>query len=243
MSSLWRCRVNATIFYAVAIGLLTVLGAGLAGHLAANKWWHKWFFWGSGLLIVVLIYFQARSYKEPPTAEEIAVAVQRKLSETQNINTQQAPSSPPVVAENKVPHSLPQGRPKKGAAQKPPEMKSTSPAGDESLPQSAHLTVTQSLRTSTRTDAPTETEVVVQTDKVFSSLKFVMQCDKPLVDAHTRIEGAGAQMAVSSGLVQDHPHIVVYSYGLSAPPFGPANPLVIDVWSKDPVTCNKVTTF
>lgn len=54
--------MNATIFYAVAIGVLTAVGAGLAGHLAAKEWWHKWLFWGSGVLIVVLIYFQARSY-------------------------------------------------------------------------------------------------------------------------------------------------------------------------------------
>jgi hypothetical protein len=53
--------MNWNIGYAVAIGLLTVVVAGLAGHLASTKWWHKWVFWGAGLFIVVLIYFQAVS--------------------------------------------------------------------------------------------------------------------------------------------------------------------------------------
>jgi len=50
-------------------------------------------------------------------------------------------------------------------------------------------------------------------------------------------------MMVSSGLVEGHPNIVVYSYGASAPPFGPAHPLVINAWSKDSVICNQVATF
>jgi hypothetical protein len=70
------------MFFAVAIGLLTVLGAGLAGHLTPKAWWHKWFFWVSGLVIVVLIYFQAQSYKEPPTASQIATAVVKQIHDT-----------------------------------------------------------------------------------------------------------------------------------------------------------------
>jgi hypothetical protein len=68
-----------SIFVSVAIGLLTVLGAGLAGHLASKERWHKWFFWSSGCLIVVLVYFQARMTKEPPTAAEISDAVSAKI--------------------------------------------------------------------------------------------------------------------------------------------------------------------
>lgn len=235
--------MNTTIFYAVAIGLLTVLGAGLAGHLAAKERWHKWFFWGTGLLIVVLIYFQARSYKEPPTADEVATAVQNKLSETHNINTQSATPSSPMVAENKKPRSLSKNH-EKDASRGPEETIPNGPAGNEPS-QFAHLSVTQSRKLSTRTDAPTLTEVVVQTDKVFPSLKFVMQCDKPLVEAQPTIGGANGviQMMVSSGLAQGHPNIVVYSYGSSVPSFGPANPLIINVWSKEPVTCDQVATF
>src|SRR5262249_2192984 len=112
-------------------------------------------------------------------------------------------------------------------------------------PTSAHLSLTQSQKISTRPDAAVETEVVIQTDVVFPTLKLVMQCDQPLVDAQPTIGGAGGmvQMAVSSGIVSDHPNVVVYSYGSSIPPFGPANPLVINVWSKQAVACNQVSTF
>src|ERR1700722_16266115 len=106
--------MNVTIFYAVTIGLLTVLGAGLAGHLAAKESWHKWFFWGSGLLIVVLIYFQARSYKEPPSVDDIANAVKKKLSETRDTNTQALASVPPTAEEQQK--SEPKKAPRKPVA-------------------------------------------------------------------------------------------------------------------------------
>jgi hypothetical protein len=228
--------MNVTIFYAVTIGLLTVLGAGLAGHLAAKESWHKWFFWGSGLLIVVLIYFQARSYKEPPSVDDIANAVKKKLSETRDTNTQALASVPPTAEEQQ------KSEPKK--APRKPVARDQNPTKQESSSM-AHLSVTQSLKISTRADAPIETAVVVQTDRVFPSLKFVMQCDKPLMDAQPTIGGTNGmvQMVVSSGLAQNHPNVVVYSYGSSVPPFGPANPLIIDVWSKEPVMCNHVATF
>jgi|GEM_PF-1933320 len=263
--------MNWNIFYAVAIGILTVSGAGLAGYLAAQKKWHKWFFWASGLVIVVLIFFQARSQKEPATVDQIANAVVVKMRKTQDI-------PPTLTAGNKQieQHS---GKPlkplsiaKKHAtvAYNPhPEESSTTPARHEARkggetsneapavspippyvsplnpPIQAHLTVTQSFKISTRSDAPVEQEIVVQTDTTFPSLKFVMQCNGPLVDAIPMIGGSNAvaQMAVSRGIVPSQPNLVVYSYGSSTPPFGPANPLVIDVWSKKPVTCKQVKTF
>lgn len=261
------------IFYAVAIGLLTVAGAGLAGHLAAKKAWHKWFFWGSGLVIVILICFQAMSQPPPPpTADEIANDVVRKLGQTQNIE------SPTTATRQRAPN--PSGAPHQStvkskvlrrkttenegeqiaepAAGFPPSKQEAGGQSAEELwksseryqtpalmPLQAHLSVTQSRKTSTRPDAPVETEVVIQTDATFPSLRLLMQCDKPLVDAQPMIGGTNtvAQMAVSRGLVNGHPNFVVYSYGSSVPPFSPANPLVIDVWSKEPVTCSQVRTF
>ena len=67
--------MSSTVFFAVAIALLTVISAGLAGHLAATKTWHKWVFWGTAFLIVILVYFQTRALKEPATASEIAAAL------------------------------------------------------------------------------------------------------------------------------------------------------------------------
>jgi hypothetical protein len=50
--------MNWNIVLAALIAILTLSGAGLAGQLAATKPWHKWFFWGTGLVAVILIGVQ-----------------------------------------------------------------------------------------------------------------------------------------------------------------------------------------
>ena len=75
--------MTSVVFYAVTIAILTMLGAGLAGQLAAREWWHKWIFWGTGILIVILVYFQARSYTEPPTLAQIVSAFDQKYSKNE----------------------------------------------------------------------------------------------------------------------------------------------------------------
>lgn len=56
--------MNWNIIYAVTIGALTAAGAALAGHLSSTKPWHKWVFWGGGLLTVGLIYLQATANED-----------------------------------------------------------------------------------------------------------------------------------------------------------------------------------
>ena len=133
------------------------------------------------------------------------------------------------------------------AALSPSQAPSTTGQAPSNTTQSlqAHLSVSQSLLISTRSDAPFATKVVIQTDKEFPSLRFVMQCDKPLVDTEYALGGTSgmAQQMVSSGLAPGRPNTVLYSYGSSTPPFGPANPLIIELWSKEAVTCNQVATF
>ena len=233
--------VNTTTFYAVSIGFLTLLAAGLAGHLAAKEWWHKWIFWGSAALILVLIYFQARSYKESPTVEDISNGVIKKLRDTHNVQTVLPTPGSGLPSVPSAAHD--QGKP--NASDEPKVHKSPPKKSPAFPPTSAHLSVTQSQKISTRSEAPVETEIVIQTDVVFPALKLVLQCDHPLVDAQPTIGGTGGlvQMLVSSGIVADHPNVVVYSYGSSIPPFGPANPVVISVWSTQPVACNQVNTF
>lgn len=58
------------IFFAVAICALTALIAGLGGHLAATKSWHKWVFWGGGLLTVILVACQAVANERQSTKSE-----------------------------------------------------------------------------------------------------------------------------------------------------------------------------
>jgi hypothetical protein len=112
-------------------------------------------------------------------------------------------------------------------------------------PNSGKLTISQTSKTSTRADAPYETEIVIQTTESFPTLKMLVQCDKPLLDVQPSIGGTTGtvQMMVGFGILKEHPSVIAYSYGSSTPPFSPANPVVIDVWSKEPVTCKQVTTF
>jgi len=206
--------------------------------------WRKFLSNTTLLAVVAVIFFFVWKVvpkpKEPPTVDDIANAVKKKLDEKQDIQPLSAENTPPKE------QSKPKPKTKLSTPSSKPKPIGEAPLGNGEPPNQAHLSVTQSYKTSTRPDAPVETEVVVQTDMVFPSLKFVMQCDKPLIDAQPMIgggAGAIAQMAVSRGLAQGHPNIVVYSYGSSAPPFGPANPLVIDVWSAEPVKCEQVATF
>src|SRR5712692_2481034 len=193
-----------------------------------------------GLLIIV--FKIVPKPKEPASVEDIAVAVKKKLTESvQSVGETPASKGtekpqPPLIAANK-----PKGRPKP----KPEQSSEPAPNVGTAPALQAHLTVTQSQKISTRSDAPLQAKVVVQTDKTFPSLKLVMQCNKPLVDAIPTIGGAAGtvQMMVSSGILNEHPNVFVYSYGSSTPAFGPSNPLIIDVWSKEPVKCDQVATL
>ena len=50
--------MNLNIFLAVAIAVMVVTTSGLGGHLASTKKWHKWFFWGGGGVMLILITIQ-----------------------------------------------------------------------------------------------------------------------------------------------------------------------------------------
>lgn len=198
------------------------------------------------LILIVLWRFTPKP-KEPPTADDIATAVQKKLDEPKR-DVQINPSTPSVSTSVKPePKPKPHFKTNQQPAQKTPENLPQNPTTAQPPPvlSQGHLSLSQSSKVSTRSDAPVETEVVVQTDTTFQSLKFVMQCDGPMIDAQPMIGGAEgfSQMGVSRGIVKDHPNVMVYSYNFSAPPFGPANPLVIDVWSDKPITCNQAATF
>jgi hypothetical protein len=46
------------IFLAVTIAAIGAFIAALGGHLASTKKWHKWAFWGGGIVMLVLIFVQ-----------------------------------------------------------------------------------------------------------------------------------------------------------------------------------------
>jgi hypothetical protein len=59
------------------------------------------------------------------------------------------------------------------------------------MPKNAALRVTQTAKSFARADAPYESEIVIESDQTFTSLKFAMQCDGPLVDVESVSGGVG----------------------------------------------------
>jgi hypothetical protein len=108
-------------------------------------------------------------------------------------------------------------------------------------PNNGTLTITQSSKVSTRPDAPYETDVVVQTSTTMPTLKMAIQCDKELVSGALNMNVV--DIMESSGVLKDHPNIFIYSYSSSMLPFGPSNPVIVDLWSKKPITCNRVASY
>lgn len=237
--------------YALLI-LVSLIGVGLTvvgGFVASEKPWVRIMFLVGGPLLVICIIWQGvrqiggQSTADAAFMDEVrARKEERRLSDSK-IDGLYALLQPRVKELPAPPLIASTGKPPKTST----SVQQTQPTSPKPLlpPNAGTLSITQSSKISTRADAPYETEVVVQTSVTFQSLKFAMACDGPLVDAHPTIGGAGGmvQMVVSSGILTEHPNVFVYSYGSSTPPFSPSNPLIIDVWSKDPVKCAQVATF
>jgi hypothetical protein len=232
--------------------IVTVLGVGLTvvgGFVASDRLWVRLcFFVGGPILLIGIISQGVRQIITQGSSDAAFMkAVQENGKERQRSDTKidalytllQPEIREPPPAVPKVPRT---GKaPGTQERQQPP----TIPEQPSLPPNSANLAISQTPKISTRSDAPYETEVVIQTTTSFPSLKMLVQCDKQLVYAQPSIGGTAGtvQMMVSFGVLKDHPNIFSYSYGSSTPPFGPANPVVVDVWSRDPVTCNQAATF
>jgi hypothetical protein len=105
--------------------------------------------------------------------------------------------------------------------------------------QQEKLTVIHKKQSSTREDAPYKTELTILSTVDFPSLKLIVVCDKDLVAGGASISGWGGGLYGQgiSRVVSDHPNIYVFSYTVASPPFGRQYPLVVDLWSKEPVKC------
>lgn len=240
------------VVLAVGVGMLTVVMGYMGVRVTLRppqteraKWTWEIGFAVVALLTCILIGWQTkRSVKaqdalqsqlrdirnnevKPPSAQENAqaiLALQDKQKETQKESVASAKPSP---------------KPRPVVAPKPPEQPTQSPV--VTPPQAAQLTITQSPDVSSRSDAPYLIRVVVQSNVVFPSLKLAIECDGPIVEGHGGY--AGAFMMTSQGVVNGHPNIFVFTYQSAMPPFGPANPITLNFWSKQPIACTKAQTF
>ena len=88
------------IAIAVLLAVLAALSTGLAGHLAATRKWQKWLFWGTGLFMVVLIFWQARrSAKAQEALQDQLNNIQRNTEKPPTVNVTVPP--PEVIARQK----------------------------------------------------------------------------------------------------------------------------------------------
>jgi hypothetical protein len=190
-----------------------------------------------------------RKIVKPPTAEENAAAFQalqdrRKTQDNQHPSASQPSKEQPVKSHPSSPKHPEVDAPIHNSQPTSP----TQPEAQNSTPHAAVLRVSQSPSPdkSTREDAPVKTRVVVQTDTEFPTLRLAVECDGPLVDGNgstAGFNGMSSMMMTSQGIVSGHPNIFVLTYQSATPPFGPANPVILNLWSKSPISCAHATTF
>lgn len=209
---------------------------------------HKWMLTVGCIAFSALLYFQqyltrrehAIEIANLPTKADIAKLPTAKEI-AKEVKTEMAQNVIPVVR-------APSGKPTshQSAGVKKPETKTMEPApGEVSQPPAnqAKLSISQQPDVSSREDAPYKTKVVVQTTIDFPSLKMIVQCDKPLVDGSAGLSSGGVTMVTSQGVLKDHPNIFFFTYQSAAPQFGPANPIVFNLWAKEAIKCDQAATF
>jgi hypothetical protein len=181
---------------------------------------------------------------QPPTLAEITASIKAQVpsnpskaaasAPTQTLPPKTAPkrytSGQPSVA--KLPAATPAPQETQQPSQPPPQ------PGEHGV-----LTLTQTNQVSTRPDAPNHIRVVVQTTVSMPSLKLLVKCSGPLVEATPYTSAGGMLVMTGGGVVPADRTLIAYQYQSATPPFSPANPVIIDVWSEQPVTCAEARTF
>ena len=148
----------------------------------------------------------------------------------------------PIVAE-----AVPQPKPKAPTSSSrirpktPPPQLVVQPATQP--PQRGTLRVSQSPEPSTRAEAPYRIKVVIQTDIGFPSLKLLLKCDQPILEAKGEIQGGQMRMLTGDGVVHSDPTLWALYYASATPTFGPANPISVDVYAAHPISCKQASTY
>ncbi|MGB7549228.1 MAG: hypothetical protein WBM14_15925 [Terracidiphilus sp.] len=168
-----------------------------------------------------------KNITKPPSAQENAEALYVLENKKKPVNPSkvQRPSNDPKI-------------PKKPSEQ--PTTPIALPPTAEPAPMVAHFSVTQNQEVSSRADAPYKIRVVVQTNMDLSALRLAVQCDSPIVVAQA---GNTGMFIGGHGIVNGHPNVYVINYRSITPPFGPANPIILYMWSANPIRCNEISTF
>lgn len=226
------------------IALLTIGMGAAGGHMAANKSWQKWIFWLAALVsVAATIVLDIRTDRDVSEKNAAIMSSQQRIEAVEKQSREKIDA---IFALLQPRPSDPQTR--AGILRPAPKPVSSPPVKPDSPdyrpPTLGVLAVSQVQGVSTRPDAPVKTDVVVQSSISFPTLQLVLECDKDLVEVKPSLTNTSVRtsMAVRQGIIDGHTNAFMYSYGSSVPQFGPANPLVFSIWSKEPIRC-KAETF
>jgi hypothetical protein len=132
---------------------------------------------------------------------------------------------------------------------KPVRVEVTNPQSGNPTPiHQGHLTVSQETEVSTRPQFPYRIKVVIQSDIDFPSLKLSLSCNSAIGQVEGGVAGAGARglppaMFMSwVGVEPNTPTRWTISYSNANPSFGPANPITVDIYSANPISCLTAST-
>lgn len=165
--------------------------------------------------------------KDLPTSKQIAKDLREMEQNPTPLVTERVPKTP----SKKVPT----------APSTPVQQQPRNP--QTQVPQYGTLKVSQTTLTSTAPDAHNHIQVVIQTDVSFPSLKLLLKCNQPMVSAKGEIQGGQLRMMTGDGIVNSDPTLYSFYYASATPPFGPANPIVVDVYAVNPITCTTASTY
>ncbi len=208
---------------------------------------------GIAMLVLWEIIPKPKEPVTPPSVDEIAKGVATELKrQTKEVGVK--PNEQAALQQAPAPEKIPAGRQSrkptppieqnKLPTPREPIKREPNKGKGQTIPDQGHamqatLTVSTKQEISTRADAPIETTVVIQTTKEFPTLKLLLKCDHNITYSEPQTSGIATMFGY--GVPRDHPNVFVLQYGSQNPPFSPANPLVIKLWSAEAMKCEAAT--
>lgn len=100
-----------------------------------------------------------------------------------------------------------------------------------------HIQITQRAAVSNTPDAPYGWQVIMQANDTIQPVAFRVDCDAPIQTANQFIAGQSAYMSVAESYSADRKS---YTFSFQYPPLTPMAPLVVTVYSKQPIHIVKI---
>jgi hypothetical protein len=192
-----------------------------------DRWPKVWGVLNNRPMRLILIVFLAVL-----VAKDISDRVHEKVAELKVT----MPSIPAPIIQMTTPE-----KPKEKAVTTLPIPPPSSPG--PASPHVGHLTVSQISEISTRPEYPYRLRVVIQSDIDFPSLMLMLECSSNIGEERGGIEGGMSMNIANSGINRKDASKWYIYYSSAVPPFGPSNPIVVDLYAAGPISCNHASTY